>query len=159
LSGEVPAVNNADVASHLTEIAELLELKGETSFRIRAYENAARALGNLPEAVRQLAAEGSLSQVTGVREGIVTHWMMVDLKHNHVSRVTLRGIDLNSCDHFVRQISGPDGRRIGWPAIFFPMNRVERVSLDEPTGSIPSMNELFARKIGRSLTEYLSQFA
>jgi rhomboid protease GluP len=75
------------------------------------------------------------------------------------SGVTLRGIDLNSFDHFVRQINEPDGERIGLPTIFFPMNRVERVSLDEPAGSIPSMNELFARKIGRSLTEYLSQFA
>jgi membrane associated rhomboid family serine protease len=75
------------------------------------------------------------------------------------SGVTLRGIDLNSFDHFIRQINEPDGERIGLPTIFFPMNRLERVSLDEPTGSIPSMNELFARKIGRSLTEYLSQFA
>jgi len=75
------------------------------------------------------------------------------------SGVTLRGIDLNSFDHFIRQINEPDGERIGLPTIFFPMNRVERVSLDEPSGSIPSMNELFARKIGRSLTEYLSQFA
>jgi len=75
------------------------------------------------------------------------------------SGVTLRGIDLNSFDHFIRQLNEPDGERMGLPTIFFPMNRVERVSLDEPTGSIPSMNELFARKIGRSLTEYLSQFA
>ena len=75
------------------------------------------------------------------------------------SGVTLRGIDLNSFDHFVRQINEPDGERIGLPTIFFPMNRVERVSLDEPTGSIPSMDELFARKIGRTLTDYLSQFA
>ncbi|MFI5093262.1 MAG: rhomboid family intramembrane serine protease [Candidatus Acidiferrum sp.] len=75
------------------------------------------------------------------------------------SGVTLRGIDLNSFDHFIRQINEPDGERIGLPTIFFPMNRVERVSLDEPTGAIPSMNELFARKIGRTLTDYLSQFA
>jgi membrane associated rhomboid family serine protease len=75
------------------------------------------------------------------------------------SGVTLRGIDLNSFDHFIRQLNEPDGERIGLPTIFFPMNRVERVSLDEPTGSIPSMNELFARKIGRTLTDYLSQFA
>jgi hypothetical protein len=39
------------------------------------------------------------------------------------------------------------------------MNRVERISLDEPSGSIPSMSEVFARKAGRSLAEYLSQFA
>lgn len=74
------------------------------------------------------------------------------------SGVTLRGIDLNSFDHFIRQINEPDGERVGLPTVFFPMNRVERVSLDEPTGSIPSMNEVFARKIGRTLTDYLSQF-
>jgi hypothetical protein len=75
------------------------------------------------------------------------------------SGVTVRGIDLNSFDHFVRQINGPEGERVGFPTIFFPMNRVERISLDEPTGAIPSMDELFARKIGRSLADYLAQFA
>jgi len=75
------------------------------------------------------------------------------------SGVTIRGVDLNSFDHFVRQINQPDGERMGLPTIFFPMNRVERISLDEPSGSIPSMNELFARKVGRSLSDYLAQFA
>src|SRR5581483_9330812 len=32
--------------------------------------------------------------IDGVREGIVTHWTMADLAHNHVSRTTLRGIDM-----------------------------------------------------------------
>ncbi len=32
--------------------------------------------------------------ISGVREGIVTHWVMADLKHNHVSNTTLRGIDM-----------------------------------------------------------------
>ena len=73
--------------------------------------------------------------------------------------ITVRGIDLNSFDHFVRAINEPDGERVGFPTIFFPMNRVERISLDESTGSIPSMAELFQRKIGRSLSDYLAQFA
>jgi hypothetical protein len=73
--------------------------------------------------------------------------------------ITVRGIDLNSFDHFVRAINEPDGERVGFPTIFFPMNRVERISLDESSGSIPSMAELFQRKIGRSLVEYLAQFA
>ncbi len=73
--------------------------------------------------------------------------------------ITVRGIDLNSFDHFVRQINGPDGERVGLPTIFFPMSRVERISLDEPSGAIPSMAELFARKVGQSLAEYLAQFA
>jgi hypothetical protein len=75
------------------------------------------------------------------------------------SGITVRGIDLNSFDHFVRQINEPEGERIGLSTVFFPMTRVERVSLDEPSGSIPSMNELFTRKIGRTLADYLAQFA
>src|SRR6266850_432202 len=75
------------------------------------------------------------------------------------SGVTIRGVDLNSFDHFIRQINQPDGERVGLPTIFFPMNRLERISLDEASGSIPSMNELFARKVGRSLSDYLAQFA
>src|SRR5258708_17971808 len=69
--------------------------------------------------------------------------------------ITLRGIDLNSFDHFIRQLNEPDGERVGVPTLFFPMTRVERITLDEPAGSIPSMDELFARKIGRRLIHYL----
>jgi hypothetical protein len=73
--------------------------------------------------------------------------------------VTIRGIDLNSFDHFIRQINEPETERVGVPTVFFPMTRIERIALDEPAGSIPSMDELFMRKIGRSLIEYLAQFA
>ncbi len=73
--------------------------------------------------------------------------------------ITVRGIDLNSFDHFIRQLNEPDGERAGVPTLFFPMTRIERVALDEPAGSIPSMNELFARKVGRGLLDYLAQFA
>jgi hypothetical protein len=75
------------------------------------------------------------------------------------SGITVRGIDLNSFDHLIRQMNEPDGERVGFPTVFFPMHRVERISLDEPSGSIPSMDELFARKLGRSLKDYLAQFA
>ncbi|MGB8321848.1 MAG: hypothetical protein WCE52_02695 [Candidatus Acidiferrum sp.] len=77
----------------------------------------------------------------------------------NTSGVTIRGVDLNSFDHLIRQVNEPDGERVGLPTVFFPMTRVERISLDEPSGSIPSMAEVFERKIGRSLVEYLAQFA
>jgi len=73
--------------------------------------------------------------------------------------VTLRGIDLNSFDHFLRQINEPDAERIGLPTVFFPMQRIERISLDEPSGSIPSMANIFEQKVGRSLKDYLALFA
>ncbi|MGD0963086.1 MAG: hypothetical protein ABSA57_04195 [Candidatus Acidiferrales bacterium] len=73
--------------------------------------------------------------------------------------VTVRGIDLGSFDDFVRQVLHPDGDRIGLPTLFFPMLRIERIALDEARGSIPSMAEMFEKKVGRSLADYLEQFA
>ncbi len=75
------------------------------------------------------------------------------------SGVTVRGIDLESFDDFVRQVLDPEGAQVGLPTLFFPMHRVERVALDEPRGNIPSLAQTFERKVGRSLQEYLSHFA
>jgi hypothetical protein len=73
--------------------------------------------------------------------------------------VTLRGIDLSAFDDFVSQVLHPEGDRMGLPTLFFPMLRIERIALDEARGSIPSLAEMFERKVGRSLVDYLGQFA
>ncbi len=73
--------------------------------------------------------------------------------------VTIRGIDLSAFDDFVSQVLHPDGERMGLPTLFFPMIRIERIALDEPRGSVPSLAEVFEKKVGRSLVEYLGQFA
>lgn len=74
------------------------------------------------------------------------------------SGVTIRGIDLNSFDDFIRQVLDPEGERIGLPTMFFPMTRVERIALDERRGPIPSLAEMFEQKVGRSLPDYLALF-
>jgi len=73
--------------------------------------------------------------------------------------VTLRGIDLGSFDDFVSQVLHPEGDRVGLPTLFFPMQRIERIALDEARGSIPSLAETFKKRVGRSLVDYLAQFA
>jgi hypothetical protein len=75
------------------------------------------------------------------------------------SGVTLRGMDLNSFDDFVSQVLHPEGERIGLPTLFFPMLRIERIALDEARGSIPSLAGMFEKKVGRSLGDYLAEFA
>jgi hypothetical protein len=77
----------------------------------------------------------------------------------HPAGVTVRGIDLNSFDDFILQVLHPEGDRVGLPTLFFPMTRIERIALDEPSGSIPSLGGMFERKVGRSLTDYLALFA
>jgi hypothetical protein len=76
----------------------------------------------------------------------------------HAAGVTVRGIDLNSFDDFIKQVRDPEGERIGLPTLFFPMQRIERIALDEPHGSIPSLAERFEQKVGRTLRDYLALF-
>jgi hypothetical protein len=73
--------------------------------------------------------------------------------------ITMRGVDLSSFDDFVRQAAHPEGDRIGLGTLFFPLLRVERIALDEAHGSIPSLAEIFQRRVGQTVSSYLSQFA
>ncbi len=69
--------------------------------------------------------------------------------------VTVRGIELNSFDDFLRQIVSQEENTVGLNTIFFPMHRVERVAEDEPSGAIPSLSDRFQQKVGLTIQEYL----
>src|SRR5258708_33704365 len=57
--------------------------------------------------------------------------------------VTMRGMDLNSFDDFIRQVMDPDGERIGLPTLFFQLQRVECISLVQTYGYITTMTVHF----------------
>lgn len=63
-------MNNSDIARVFQDIADLLELKGETPFKIRAYQKAVRSIEQLPVGLEQLRQEGRLRDVPGVGEAI-----------------------------------------------------------------------------------------
>jgi DNA polymerase (family 10) len=62
-------VDKHDVARILEEISVLLELKGENPFKVRAYENAARAIEGLSD-LGAVVEDGTLIEVKGVGESI-----------------------------------------------------------------------------------------
>lgn len=59
-------MNNVQIAWFLEEIADLLEIKGESPFKVRAYRKGAVALEHLREDVATLYREGRLTQVPGI---------------------------------------------------------------------------------------------
>ncbi|MFC1931129.1 hypothetical protein ACFLXJ_02875 [Chloroflexota bacterium] len=63
-------MRNAEIAKVFEDIAELLKLKKDNIFKIRAYQKAARSIAELPVAVAQLVAEGRLKEIPGVGEAI-----------------------------------------------------------------------------------------
>jgi DNA polymerase (family 10) len=61
----IAAMDNAAVARQLAETADLLEIKGENPFKIRAYRNAAETVATAPDAVAALS-EAALQQLPGI---------------------------------------------------------------------------------------------
>ena len=60
----------AEVADVLEEIGRLLDFKGENTFKVRAYVNAARALADLTEPLETVLAEGRLREIPGIGAAI-----------------------------------------------------------------------------------------
>lgn len=64
-------IHNADVAAIFEEIANLLEIQGANPFRIRAYRNAARTVGELGRDIKTLLKKGEdLTQPPGVGDDL-----------------------------------------------------------------------------------------
>ena len=64
-------VHNADVAAIFDEVADLLDIEGANRFRVRAYRNAARTIGQLSQPVADLVAEGKdLSELPDVGDDL-----------------------------------------------------------------------------------------
>ncbi|MDY6918412.1 MAG: helix-hairpin-helix domain-containing protein, partial [Chloroflexota bacterium] len=64
-------MRNSAIAKVFEDIADLLELKGENAFKIRAYQKAARIIDHLPREIEQMVREGAdLKEIPGVGEAI-----------------------------------------------------------------------------------------
>ena len=56
------------------------------------------------------------------------------------------GIELASFEDFVVMVK--DGEPFSPAVVFFPMHRIERIELDLPDGSLPSLSQRFSAKTG-----------
>jgi len=64
-------MKNSAIAKVFYDIADLLELKGEIPFKIRAYQKAARAIEHYPTEIEQMVKNGgNLRDISGVGEAI-----------------------------------------------------------------------------------------
>ncbi|MFW5980113.1 MAG: DNA polymerase/3'-5' exonuclease PolX [Halanaerobiales bacterium] len=63
---------NKEVADILHELADLMEIKGENKFKIRAYQNAARKLTAISEDIKKLVEEDKLQKLDGIGSGIAS---------------------------------------------------------------------------------------
>ena len=60
-------ITNAEIARIFKEYADLLEIKGENPFKVRAYRNAARTIENIGKSLEELVKEGyDLTRLPGI---------------------------------------------------------------------------------------------
>ncbi|MFC1666885.1 DNA polymerase/3'-5' exonuclease PolX [Candidatus Omnitrophota bacterium] len=59
-------MKNQKIANIFRQIAQILEIKGENPFRIRAYEHAARNIESIPEDIEVFVSEGRVRTISGI---------------------------------------------------------------------------------------------
>jgi DNA polymerase (family 10) len=65
------AAQNIDIAAIFNQMADLLEIQGANAFRVRAYRNAARTIGDLPRPAGEMLAEGEdLQDLPGIGQDL-----------------------------------------------------------------------------------------
>jgi hypothetical protein len=69
--------------------------------------------------------------------------------------LTIRAINLDTFDDWMRQIARGDEAEIAPVTMFVPLFRLERLFLDEPSGALPSYAQLFEQVVGRPVVESL----
>ena len=81
----------------------------------------------------------------------------------NLAGLILRGIAIGSVDDWIRQATADEAQdagegphaHLGLTQTFFPMHRVERISLDEPAHGLPSIGDRFRDRVGRELTGWV----
>lgn len=68
---------------------------------------------------------------------------------------TVRGVNLASLEDWIRDLANEQDTGLGVTTVFFPLHRVERMSLDESTGIIESLQASFERRVGHPVADFL----
>jgi DNA polymerase (family X) len=63
-------MTNEEIAQVFKEIADMLGLKGEDWFKIRAYLKVVQSINKLPESAENMVRDGRARQIPGVGEAI-----------------------------------------------------------------------------------------
>jgi hypothetical protein len=65
------------------------------------------------------------------------------LQSLNAAGLIIRGLNTRNFEEWSRQVSSGGQTELGPETTFFPAHRIERISLDQPIGSVPSLGERF----------------
>jgi DNA polymerase (family 10) len=150
-------VDNKSIATVLYETADLLEIDGQDSFRIRSYRNAAQAIENLTDQIRDLIGEPKkVLAIPGIGKGMLLNLqelfrdgalgMQTELlKKYHPSMLQLLKI----------QGLGPKTIALIWSAYqVSDVDGVEKLAREGKIRELPRMGEKHEQKLLKAIEDY-----
>jgi DNA polymerase (family X) len=151
------SVDNKSIATVLYETADLLEIDGQDSFRIRSYRNAAQAVENLTDQIKDIIGEPKrVLAIPGIGKGMLVNLqeLLKDgnltvqaelLKKYHPSMLQLLKI----------QGLGPKTIALIWSAHqVSDVDGVEKLAREGKIRELPRMGEKHEQKLLKAIEDY-----
>jgi DNA polymerase (family 10) len=151
-------VENREIARLLWETADLMEIAGEDSFRIRSYRNGATAVEGYPERIEDILrdAERKVTDIPGIGKGLaVVLREIVEGGSCERRDVLLQKFPPTALEFLKIQGLGPKGI-----ALIFEHYRVstidelERLCVEQKLRALPRMGAKLEEKVLRSISQY-----
>ena len=150
-------MDNKSIATVLYETADLLEIDGQDSFRIRSYRNAAQAIENLTEQMRDLIAEPKkVLAIPGIGKG-----MLLNLQELfQEGRLTMQAELLQKYHPSMLQLLkiqglGPKTIALIWSAYqVSDVDGVEKLAREGKIRILPRMGEKHEQKLLKAIEDY-----
>src|ERR1700735_5069433 len=150
-------MDNKAIANILYETADLLEIDGQDSFRIRSYRNAAQAIENHTEQIRDIIAEPKkVLAIAGVGKGMLLNLQML-FKDGRIEAHAelLKKYRPSMLDLLKIQGLGPKTIALIWSAYqVCDLEGVEKLAREGKIRELPRMGEKHEQKLLKAIEDY-----
>ena len=150
-------VDNKAIASVFNETADLMEINGDDSFRIRSYRRAAETIESLPQQVSDLADEPKkLLEIPGIGKGMVANIQeLAQTGKLQLHQELLQQYHPSMLELFKIQGLGPKTIALIWSAFqVSDLGGVEKLAKEGKLRTLPRMSEKSEQKIVKAIEDY-----
>ncbi len=151
-------MENREFARVLAETADLMEIAGEDSFRIRSYRNAASAIEGYPERVDDILGnpDRKVTEIPGVGKGLASVIAELAKRGSFEKRDTLLAqFPPTLLELFKIQGLGPKGIALVYQHHkVATIDELERICKDQKLRELPRMGAKLEEKVLKSIAQY-----
>jgi DNA polymerase (family 10) len=151
-------VENRAIANLLYETADLMEVAGEDSFRIRSYRNAAGVIEGHPEAISAILKnpDRKVTDIPGIGKGIALVLQEIEQRGSFERRdEMLEKYPASALELLKIQGLGPKGIRVLFEQLHVnSIDSLERACREQKLRDLPRMGAKLEEKVLRSIAAY-----